>query len=140
MPAQVTALLQVQRALTPLVVLGVLSLATGPLGAEEADLPALPKADPGKESLIRQVIAATGTVRDAEDNVDRMIGTLTRVSPRTPPDLWKQLRDNIAPGEISDLAITLYDRHYSRQELRSLLDFYRSPAGQAFLRELPKAA
>lgn len=140
MPAQVTALLQAQRALAPLVVLAVLSLATGPLGADEPDLPAPPKIDPGKESLIRQVIAATGTMRDAGDRIDRVIETLTRASPETPANLWKQLRGNVAPHEVFDLAITLYDRHYSREDLRSLLDFYRSPTGQEFLREMPKAA
>lgn len=138
MPAQVAALIRLQRTLAPLAVLAVLSLATDPQDAEEPDLP--PRIDPKKEALIRQVINEAGTTLHAEENIARMIATLAQTSPETPDRLWQRLRENVAPRAIFDIVIALYDRHYSLEEIQGLLYYYRSPAGQEYLAELPKAA
>ncbi|HEV7670449.1 MAG TPA: DUF2059 domain-containing protein [Thermoanaerobaculia bacterium] len=133
------ALIRLQRTLAPLAVLAVLSLATDPQDADEPESPAQ-RIDPTKESLIRQVIAEAGTTLHAEENIARMIATLAQASPETPDLLWQRLRDNVAPRAIFDIVIALYDRHYSLEEIQGLLYFYRSPAGQEYLGELPKAA
>lgn len=140
MPAQVATLIRLQRTLAPLAVLAVLSLATDPHDADEPELASSPRIDPRKESLIRQLIAEAGTTLHAEENVARMIATLAQASPETPDLLWQRLRENVAPRAIFDIVIALYDRHYSLEEIRGLLYFYRSPAGQEYLGEMPKAA
>jgi hypothetical protein len=140
MPAQVTALIRLQRTLAPLAVLAVLSLATDPQENDEPELSDTPRVDPRKESLIRRVIAEAGTTLHAEENIARMIATLAQASPETPDRLWQRLRDNVAPRAIFEIVIALYDRHYSLEEIQGLLYFYRSPAGQEYLDELPKAA
>ena len=139
MHAHLSALIRLQRTLAPLAVLAVLSLANDPEGSGEPEPPA-PRIDPRKEALIRQVIAEAGTTLHAEENIARMIATLAHSSPETPDRLWQRLRDNVAPQAIFDIVIALYDRHYSLDELRGLLYFYRSPAGRESLAELPKAA
>jgi len=133
MPVQMLALLKVHRALASLVVLAVLSLATGPEGAPEPEATAEPEIDPTKEALIRQVIAATGATLHAQENVDRMIATLRHASPETPDRVWRTLREKVDPREIWGVVAALYDRHYSRQEMEDLIDFYRSTAGQGLL-------
>ena len=140
MPAQVAALIRLQRTLAPLAVLAVLSLATDPQDAEEPDLPQAPRIDPKKEALIRQVITEAGTTLHAEENIARMIASLAQTSPETPDRLWQRLRENVAPRAIFDIVIALYDRHYSLEEIQGLLYYYRSPAGREYLGEMPKAA
>lgn len=140
MPAQVTALIRLQRTLAPLAVLAVLSLATDPQDADESEHSPAPRIDPRKEALIRQVIAEAGTTLHAEESIARMIATLAQASPETPDLLWQRLRENVAPRAIFDIVIALYDRHYSLEEIKGLLYFYRSPAGQEYLGELTRAA
>jgi hypothetical protein len=49
------------------------------------------------------------------------------------------LAARIDPKAIFELIVPIYDAHYTKEELRVLLDFYRSPAGKKFLVEMPKA-
>ncbi len=140
MPRATQALLRLQRGLAPLIVLALLSLATGPAAASEPKRPAVTaRIDPTKAALIRQVIDATGATRNAQENVDQMIDMLRKASPDTPELLWVRLREKVDPREIFDIVVAVYDRHYSLEEIRGLLAFYESPAGKVFLREMPKA-
>jgi hypothetical protein len=40
--------------------------------------------------------------------------------------------------QILDLAVPVYDKYLSDQEIRGLIEFYRTPLGQKYLGVLPK--
>ena len=55
-------------------------------------------------------------------------------------EISNQMRTDLAPrfGEISDEVARLYATNFSEQELKDILAFYKSPAGQKLLQEQPK--
>ena len=42
------------------------------------------------------------------------------------------------PEGLTEQLVNIYDRHFTADEIRSLLQFYGSPAGQKFAAEMPK--
>ena len=38
---------------------------------------------------------------------------------------------------LVDSEVLIYDKHFSHQEIRGLIEFYRTPLGQKTLKELP---
>lgn len=42
------------------------------------------------------------------------------------------------PQQLLDLAVPVYDRYYTQDEIRSLIDFYQTPLGQKTISLLPK--
>lgn len=43
-----------------------------------------------------------------------------------------------ATQQLIDLMVPIYQRHFTEQDVRALLAFYRTPVGQKMLREQPK--
>jgi uncharacterized protein len=124
-----------------LLLISLLHAASNPafLRAQETT-PATPAAvDPEKAALIRQVIDATGAPAAAADNLAAGLEKVRSASPETPEIVWQRLAAKVDPKEIFELIVPIYDAHYTKAELQTLLDFYRSPAGKKFLVEMPKA-
>jgi uncharacterized protein len=55
-------------------------------------------------------------------------------------EISTQMRTDLAPrfGELTDEVSRLYATNFSEQELKDILAFYKSPAGQKLLQEQPK--
>jgi len=51
-----------------------------------------------------------------------------------------QYEKNFNVDQVTDHLLTLYDKHYSDEEIRGLLQFYGSPLGQKVASEAPKIA
>jgi len=54
-------------------------------------------------------------------------------------EIAAQIRTDLAPrfGEINNEVALLYAQHFTDQELKAILAFYRSPAGQKLLKQQP---
>jgi hypothetical protein len=51
-----------------------------------------------------------------------------------------QYEKNFNVDQVTDHLLTLYDKHYSDEEIKGLLQFYGSPLGQKVASEAPKIA
>lgn len=126
-----------------------------PLGAfstEESTLrrqthPPLPAVDPETAAEIRRLLEATGMnkavvaffgshspgirallLKDLPASVDR-----EKVAKRFQEELQKR----IASGQVLDVVIPIYAKHFTREEIKSFLAFYESPAGKRYAEEAP---
>ena len=63
-------------------------------------------------------------------------------NPGIPAEFWDRFLAAVQErkGELEALFIPIYDRHFSADELRQLLAFFRSPIGQKMLTEQPAIA
>lgn len=50
---------------------------------------------------------------------------------------WQASIKVLSVDELIAAVIPVYQRHFTHSEIQSVIDFYRSPAGQRYLRELP---
>ncbi len=50
---------------------------------------------------------------------------------------WQASLKVVSVDELVTAVIPIYQRHFTHDEMQSIIEFYRSPAGQRYVRELP---
>jgi hypothetical protein len=77
-------------------------------------------------------------MRDAAVQIfDILIPQLSQLMPNVPQKEWDRFREKIDSDSFSKLHIDIYDKHYSHEEIRELIDFYESPIGRKIIEESP---
>jgi hypothetical protein len=68
------------------------------------------------------------------------VATLRAQSPDLPEEFFKIFQDGFSREFIRQLAIPIYDRHLTHEEIVALAEFYESPAGQSATLKIPLIA
>jgi len=120
--------------------------------ARATQKPATPaaKIDAAKEADIRQLMEMTGVNGLGEQLMTAGIAQLRANVLEARPDdpRAKQFADAFAarfqkhfdPHSVIESVVPIYDKHLSSEDLRALLEYYKSPFGQRMLKVLPELA
>lgn len=104
--------------------------------------------DPAKEADIRslmELVGARDAVQDfAAHGADQLRENLLASVPAN--DRGQQFvnafiedyKAKFNPDDATSRLVTIYDQHFTQDEIRGLLQFYGSPLGQKFAAEMPK--
>jgi hypothetical protein len=118
---------------------------------QSAPLPALSeqplKIDPAKEADIRRLFELTGGKQLALQVMDNMGKSLKPLMTQAlPPGEYREklvdlffvkFQSRLDMQQLLDLAIPIYDKYLSHEEVRGLIEFYQTPLGQKTLKVLP---
>lgn len=85
----------------------------------------------------RSLIEATGGNRMATQIMQTLLTSIKKTHPDVPAAFWAQLEAEIKPDEFVELAIPIYAKHLTVEEMQQLQAFYESPLGQRLLQALP---
>jgi uncharacterized protein len=106
------------------------------------------KIDPAKEADIRKLLELVGTKALISQTMESMSKSIKPLLTNSlpPGDYREKLVDlffakftgKADVGHLLDLAVPVYDRNFSHQEIRSLIEFYQTPLGQKAIATLPK--
>lgn len=106
------------------------------------------KIDPAKEADIRKLLDLVGTRAIVSQTVDSMSKSIKPLLTNSlpPGDYREKLVDlfftkfssKTDAQHLLDLAVPVYDRNFSHQEIRGLIEFYQTPLGQKAINALPK--
>jgi hypothetical protein len=116
-----------------------LLLAVGSARAEDA-------VAPQRVALAKQVMELSGATKlydNYDKNLDTMLVQLRQSMPNlddaTAADIKKMAVEefNASKPEMIEGTATIYARHFSERDLKALVAFYKSDAGQHFTTELP---
>jgi uncharacterized protein len=109
-----------------------------------------PKVDSSKEAVIRELMEVTGVNSLGEQLMSAGIAQFRANVMESQPDnpRAKQFADAFAarfqkhfdPHKVIENVIPIYDKHLSDEDLKSLLEYYKSPFGQRMLKILPELA
>jgi len=113
---------------------------------------ALSGIDPETAADIRRLVDAMGTKKIVsgmfETQLQPVRDQLLVNLKNLPPDIDKQkiadrfiqmMKDRFDSGELSDLAIPVYAKYFTRDEIKEMLAFYESPTGKRFTEQAPAA-
>jgi hypothetical protein len=110
----------------------------------------IPKIDATKEAEIRQLMDVTGVNSLGEQLVNAGIAQFRANVTESQPDnpRAKQFVDAFAerfqkhfdPHSLTETVIPIYDKYLSNEDLKALLEYYKSPFGQRMLKVLPDVA
>jgi hypothetical protein len=111
----------------------VLALAASAAGAQPTPAPA------GRtvEAVAREVIETSGGGRLGMQMMQQMLPALKQMLPDVPDSFWTSFMDEVRLDDLVDRTVPIYAKHFSKDDLEALLAFYRSPAGQRVLSEMP---
>jgi hypothetical protein len=104
--------------------------------------------DPAKEADIRSLLELVGArdmIQDAANNsVEQIKEKIAASLPNN--ERAQKVADTFAndfqkkydPDALMDLLVKIYDKHYTDEEIKGLMQFYGSPVGQKAALEMPK--
>ena len=120
------------------------------VNAQSAALAAKSPIDPQKEARIRELMDLTGAKDLGQQLIDAGMEQFRSSVMDSQPDnpRAKQFVEAFAARfqkrfdskSLNDLVIPIYDKYLSTEDLKGLLDYYRSPLGQRMLKALPDVA
>lgn len=87
--------------------------------------------DPQVTELVRRLLEANGT----RDNITRIFADIIK---RAPADKQQELENILKSDKIIDNLVPVYAKHFTAQELKELIAFYKSPVGAKNLALTPK--
>jgi len=106
------------------------------------------KIDPAKEADIRKLLDLVGTKALVSQTIDSMSKSIKPLLTNSLPageyreklvDLFfVKFTTKTNVDHLLDLAVPVYDKNFSHQEIRSLIEFYQTPLGQKTITALPK--
>jgi len=118
--------------------------------AAQKPAPPAAKIDSAKEADIRQLMEVTGVNGLGDQLLTAGIAQFRANVLEARPDdpRAKQFADAFAarfkkhfdPHSVVEIVVPIYDKHLSSEDLRALLEYYRSPFGQRMLKVLPEVA
>ncbi len=94
-------------------------------------------ADAEKEKDIRQLMALTGSDKMAQQMVDQMIPEMQKAIPQIPAEFWQGFRKKVKMSELMERLVPVYDKYYSKEDVKGLIAFYQTPLGQKMIATAP---
>ena len=107
-----------------------------------------PSIDPAKEADIRSLLELVGTRDAVQDAALRGAEQFRENLLASVPDTERgrqfvnafvgEYQKQFNPDEVTSQFATVYNKHFTDDEIRGLLQFYGSPLGQRYASEMPK--
>jgi hypothetical protein len=121
---------------------------SGAAGATQTPSERQSSIDPAKEADIRRLMDRVGTKAIALQSMDAMLQNMKpMIENALPPgeyrgklvDLFiERFRSKADSQVILNMTVQIYDKYFSDDEIKSLIQFYETPLGQKTLSVLPK--
>ncbi len=122
-------------------------------GGEQAGVPGIVSdqplnVDPAKAADIHRLIELTGGKQLAVQMIDQMSRSLKPLMTNSlPPGEYREklvdlfyakFQSKLDIGKFEEMAVPIYDKYLSREEVKGLIEFYQTPLGQKTLKVLPR--
>ena len=123
----------------------VLALCSACHGSSQAACPA-PSSTAGGEAEafhetieedIRELIRITHATEVAQRMLAPMLDALAKAYPQVPVAFWQEMAQATGSEEFEALLIEVYKSNVSHEDIRAMLAFQRSPAGQRVIAKMP---
>jgi hypothetical protein len=90
-----------------------------------------------KREAILELMNLTGAGTRGAQVAQGLLAQLKPIFPQVPDELWREFLASFGSDELTELIVPIYSRHFSLDEIRGLVAFYRTPLGEKVLATLP---
>lgn len=90
-----------------------------------------------KRQDIITLLEVTNTKLQAAQMFDLMLPSLKLIAPDVPLTFWTMVKSKIDMDSFANLLIPIYDKHFSHDDIKKLIQFYQSPIGKKLLDVTP---
>lgn len=82
---------------------------------------------------IRELLAITNAEKLGDQMLEQIFDAYEHMMPYVPVEVWQKARREMRSGDMLELIIPIYAKHFGREDIRDLISFYKSPAGKKFI-------
>ena len=90
-----------------------------------------------KDADLRRLLVVTRYEENFRVVFARLFEQLKVEFPNISESQWREFEAELKLEELIGIAIRIYDKHFTHEEIKQLLEFYESPLGRKTVRELP---
>lgn len=90
-----------------------------------------------KVSNIRKLLGLTGSGKLGVQVMENMLASYKSNLPNVDSTVWIEIRKDIKAEDLVNLIVPIYDRNFTDEEVRQLIEFYSSPVGKKILQKMP---
>ena len=105
--------------------------------ASSPSLVAEPSKDAALDQEIYALLEAMGSAKIAEQVFDTLAQSFSQINPNIPKTFWAEMKKAIKADELFKLLIPVYRKNLSTEDIKAMLAFYKSPAGQRISKAMP---
>ena len=107
----------------------------GLLLAQELDMPV--QEDTALQKDIRELLVLTGSAEMGIQVMGQMISYFKESYQAAPDEFWNQFMDQFQADDLINLILPIYEKHYTHQDIKDLIAFYKTPIGKKSIEVLP---
>lgn len=86
----------------------------------------------------KELIHLTGAVRLGRQSMDQMMAYARKMlPPYMPKDVMEDMQASMDKIDLASMVTKIYQEHISEKDATAIIAFYRTPAGQDLLKEMP---
>lgn len=89
------------------------------------------------EEDIREFLKVSGSAQLGMQVLETMTGQFKQMLPDVPAEFWTETMKEFKPEALANLMIPIYAKHFTQEEIRQLIHFYKTPVGQKLAATLP---
>lgn len=123
-----------KKTMTPVLVALLLACSSA-AAAQDRAAPA--QVDAQKAAIIRELLALSGSMRLGNEMIAMLLDAVKRSSPDIDPAILDRLQAKMDVRELENEMVAIYDRHFSTEDLRTVLAFYKTDTGRRVLERMP---
>ena len=91
-----------------------------------------------KENDIKRLLEVTNCRQQAEQAFDLIIPEFIRLFPNIPITYWISFKEKLDIDSFIRIYIPIYDKHFSHDDIKKLIQFYESPIGKKLIEATPR--
>ncbi|MFQ5543082.1 MAG: DUF2059 domain-containing protein [Nitrospiria bacterium] len=89
------------------------------------------------EKLAQELLEVSGVGGLSAQVTKQIIQIQKKAMPDIPNQFWDDFSSSVNPAELNQKIITIYVKHFTVEEMKSIIGFYKTNAGQKLLNKLP---
>ncbi|HEV8537602.1 MAG TPA: DUF2059 domain-containing protein [Bacteroidota bacterium] len=89
------------------------------------------------ERTARELLNISGSGKLGVKIFQQLLNSLKQNLPNVPAKFWDEIAVEVDPAEFVNLAVPIYVRHFSVDEMKGIMAFYKTPVGTKLIQALP---
>ena len=90
-----------------------------------------------KTDDIRRLLELTGSGKIGTRMAQALIENYQKTYSKVDSSFWQEFSQEINPEELVNLTVPIYDKYFTWDEIRQLINFYETPTGKKIISTLP---
>jgi hypothetical protein len=100
--------------------------------------PAPGSAEQAKEADIRKLMETIGARKLTEQMLDQLLGAVRQGALGVPAEVWDEFRRGLVEdGELERIQLRVWDRYFTHEDVKGLIEFYNTPLGRKLIEQQP---